>query len=327
MTNEIVTHVEAPKVMGSTMATTPRHQARLDKLAREEKELEELIKAQNSRSNGVSENAPEADQTQESNDEDGYQSSELEVGNTEGNESQQADNTEEQTEQVSESTEGKTKEVDWEKRYKDLQRAFTKSQQDLKKVKETVEKASDKTAKRVSEEDVKAWINKYPNIASIVEQIAEQKARSVNPELSKLVEMRENLLLEKMEAKVASVHPDFEEVRASEKFTKWLEKKPQWVKDTLYDNLEDADSVIEVISMFKASNPTTKEPSNRDAARRVSKSTASSSTSPTVRSNDYLFSESQIERMSIKEYEKREDEIMKARATGRIRMDISGGAR
>ena len=73
-------------------------------------------------------------------------------------------------------------------------------------------------------------------------------------------------------------------------------------------------------------NIKTKKPSgNKDAAKSVN--TRNSRSQPDATSNNNKLSESRVNRMTTKEYEKHQDEIMEAIRGGNFIYDISGSAR
>ena len=122
------------------------------------------------------------------------------------------------------------------------------------------------------------------------------------------------------------IHPDFDEIRDSDEFHTWAEEQPKWVQDALYENDNDARSAARAIDLYKADMGISKKKSksNKDAASAVS--TKSRSKPQDDESNSYL-KESDVEKMSPQEYEKRADEIMDAIRSGKFVYDLSGSAR
>ena len=76
-----------------------------------------------------------------------------------------------------------------------------------------------------SDEDIDAWAKKYPDVASIVETIATKKARETSQDLDKRVKeienLRESAKIEKAEAELLALHPDFNEIREQDEFHDW----------------------------------------------------------------------------------------------------------
>ena len=178
-----------------------------------------------------------------------------------------------------------------------------------------------------SEDEVEAWAKKYPDVAGIVEAIADKKASERSSELDgrlkEIESLRATAKREKAEAELLSFHPDFQEIRADDAFHSWAEKQPKVVQDALYENSEDAKSVARVIDLYKADQGIkTKASSSSDKAAASSVKAKGRATPDTDDSSKYI-TESQVAKMSIKEYEKRMDEIFDAQRSGKFIYDMS----
>jgi len=224
----------------------------------------------------------------------------------------------------------------YKKRYADLRRGSQKAKEDLEdrinKLESQLKQSTEQEMRLPkSDEDIDAWANKYPDVAAIVETIAIKKAREQQAGLEDKVKeidaMRETASRERAEVELLKVHPDFGEIRDSDEFHNWAEEQPKWVQDALYENDNDARSASRAIDLYKADmNIATKKPSNNnDAAKSVN--TRNSRTKPDATSNNNKMSESTVNKMSSKEYEKHQDEIMEAIRGGNFIYDISGSAR
>jgi len=227
-------------------------------------------------------------------------------------------------------------EKSYKKRYADLRRGSQKAKEDLEQRINALETQLKQTTEKEiklpkSDEDIDSWAKQYPDVAAIVETIAIKKAREQQAGLADKVkeidEMRETASRERAEVDLLKVHPDFGEIRDSDDFHNWAEEQPKWVQDALYENDNDARSASRAIDLYKADmNIKTKVPSsNRDAAKSVN--TRNSRSQPDATSNNNKLSESRVNKMTTKEYEKHQDEIMEAIRGGNFIYDISGSAR
>lgn len=228
-------------------------------------------------------------------------------------------------------------EKSFKKRYGDLRRHMQQKEQEWSdKFSKLETQLTEATRKEMqlptSDEQLDAWMRKYPDVAKIVETIAIKKADERAAELETRVkavdEMRENAIREKAEAELMRLHPDFDDIRDSDDFHEWADEQPKWVQDALYENNNDARSAARAIDLYKADRniKTKKAPTNgRSAAQSVS--TRDSRSRPDVDSASGSILESQVAKMSAQEYEKRSDEIMEAIRTGKFVYDVSGSAR
>jgi len=224
-------------------------------------------------------------------------------------------------------------EKSFKKRYGDLRRYMQEKEKEWNQKFETLEK---RTAKEgilppKSDEDIEAWAKKYPDVASIVNTIAKKQAQEMfekaDSRLKELDEVTREAEVAKAENKIRKVHPDFDDLRASDDFHDWAEEQPKWVQDALYENADDPASVVRVIDLYKVDKgmtATAKKESRKDAAKQVSTKTR-------VNIDDdgagEMVKESQVARMSDTEFEENYDKILKAQRTGKFIYDISGKAR
>ena len=224
-------------------------------------------------------------------------------------------------------------EKSFKKRYGDLRRHMQQKEKDWEEKFEALEKRMEGGAvvPPKSDEDIEAWAKEYPDVAGIVETIAAKKAqemfRKAESRLSELDKVQYEAVRKTAEAKISEAHPDFEKIRDSDDFHDWAEEQPKWVQDAVYENADDPASVIRVIDLYKSDKGLTKDAkkaSTKKAASLVSKgSKASLDTSET----NGQITESEVARMSSKEFEERQDEITKAMRSGKFIYDMSGNAR
>ena len=224
----------------------------------------------------------------------------------------------------------------FKKRYGDLRRHMQDKEKEfetqLKELKSQLDSATRKEMKLPkSEKDLERWVKEYPDVAAVIETIAIKKAKDQTAELENRMkavdEMQYNAKKDKAEAELLHMHPDFAEIRDSDDFHEWAEEQPKWVQDALYENDNDARSAARAIDLYKADkNIKTKKSSNgKDAAKSVD--TRNSRSKPQENEQSTYLRESQVQKMSPQEYEKRSDEIMEAIRSGKFVYDISGSAR
>ena len=253
---------------------------------------------------------------------------------------------EEELEELIKARDGEVEEVEAEptsaeektfkKRYSDLRRHQQKQAEEFKTelaaLKSQLESATKKEMKLPkSDEDIEQWASEYPDVAAIVETIAMKKAReqssALEERLKAIDEMQLSATKEKAEAELMRLHPDFDEIRDSDDFHTWAEDQPKWVQDALYENDNDARSAARAIDLYKADMGITskKATTDKDAAKSVS--TKNSRSKPQENESSTYLKESQVQKMSPQEYEKRSDEIMEAIRSGKFIYDVSGSAR
>ena len=247
-----------------------------------------------------------------------------------------AENKGEVTEELQEEPEPTSaEEKTFKKRYGDLRRHTQQKEADLQEqinqLREQLDSATKKQIKLPkSDEDIEAWAKEYPDVAGIVETIAIKKSKEQSKELEdriqKINEMQESATKEKAEVELLKIHPDFVDIREDDDFHNWAEEQPQWVQKALYENDDDAKSAARAIDLYKTDrNIGKKKTSSKDAA--LATNPKSTRTKPQTNEESTYLRESQVQKMSSQEYEKRADEVMEAIRTGKFIYDVSGSAR
>lgn len=238
----------------------------------------------------------------------------------------------EQEEEEPTSAEEKT----FKKRYGDLRRHTQKLETEFKSqidaLKQQLEAATKKEIKLPkSEAELNAWAEQYPDVYKIVETIAIKKAKeqaqSLEERMKKVDEMEHAAKRSKAEAELMALHPDFDQIRDDDHFHDWVEQQPDWVQKALYENDNDARAAARAIDLYKADKGIAKAKKTDPKAAAMAVDTRRGRTTPSVEDTDGVFYESQINKMSDREFEAKMEDIEKARRAGKIVFDISGAAR
>lgn len=220
----------------------------------------------------------------------------------------------------------------FKKRYGDLRRHLQSVQgqkdSEIERLKEQLDNATKQQLRfPKSDAEIEEWSSRYPEVAKIVDTIASKRANEAleigEKKIRNLEKMEAEIKKERAEADLRSMHPDFDTIRSSAAFHDWVALQPQWVQDALYKNATDARAAGRAIDLYKADKGIKKVARSPNAAQAVPRS---SSTAPTGRGTA-RFSESQISKMSDKEYEKNESAILEAMRKNQFVYDLSGGAR
>ena len=224
-------------------------------------------------------------------------------------------------------------EKNFKKRYGDLRRHQQDKEKEFNAKIEALESQLSKAANKQlvlpkTDEELEAWTKEYPDVASIIETIADKKSKSaakdIEARMAELEEMRQNAHRDKAEAELVKIHPDFIEIRQDDTFHNWAKEQPKWVQDALYENVDDAKSVARVIDLYKIDKGiTNKKKAKPDEKAAASSVKTKSAAAPEPDESAKMIRESEVANMSMKEYEKRADEIMDAQRSGNFIYDIS----
>jgi len=216
----------------------------------------------------------------------------------------------------------------FKKRYGDLRRHM---QQKEKEYEEKLKAAADNVVPPKTEADLKAWAAKYPDVANIVESIATKKAQEMfekaDARFKKLDEAENEAKRINSENAIRKSHPDFDTLKESDEFHVWAEEQPKWVQDALYENADDPASVVRVIDLYKVDNGMTPSAKKEKAKAAATSTPRGSRSAIDPDETSKKFTESQVRKMSDKEFEANMDAITEAQRTGKFVYDLTGAAR
>lgn len=223
-------------------------------------------------------------------------------------------------------------EASFKKRYGDLRRhtqqIMAQKDQEIAKIKQQLETAAKGQIRfPKTDEEIEQWSQKYPDVAKIVDTIARKRANEALEEgekrLGHLKDLEQKLTRKEAEQQLYKLHPDFGDIRQDPAFHEWVAMQPLYIQDALYKNNTDATAAARAIDLYKADTGKRKTTSKRSAAEAVGRSTSSAPSAE----GKARFSESQVSKMTDREYEANEEAILEAMRTGAFTYDLSGGAR
>ena len=295
-----------------------------DRINKDEAELAELIKQAKEAKGIVDEPEEEASEAEPSSEEPQAEPVQAE-SDTKQEEKPEA--------KAQEDDELSAEEKNFKKRYGDLRRHQQDKEKEFNAKIEALESQLSKAANKQlvlpkTDEELEAWTKEYPDVASIIETIADKKSKSaakdIEDRMIELEEMRQDAHRDKAEAELVKIHPDFIEIRQDDTFHNWAKEQPKWVQDALYENVDDAKSVARVIDLYKIdkgiTNKKKAKPSDKAAASSVKTKSAAA---PEPDESAKMVRESEVAAMSMKEYERRQEEILDAQRNGNFIYDMS----
>ena len=296
------------------------HQRNQARIKRDKEELEALLKQARGESDETEEEAVEEEP-------DSPEPSEPPVQAESTPQQEEKPQVEAQEEDLS------AEEKTFKQRYGDLRRHMQDKEKEttakLEKLQSQLESATkNELVLPKSDEEIEAWAKAYPDVAGIVEAIADKKAMERSGDLDKRLKeiegLRSQARKEKSEAELYNLHPDFATIRGDDAFHEWAKEQPKVVQDALYDNVDDVKSVARVLDLYKVDKgiKTTKRASSEDKSAASSVKARKAAPIDPNDSSSYLR-ESQVAKMTIKEYEVRAEEIMDAQRSGKFIYDVS----
>ena len=236
-----------------------------------------------------------------------------------------------ETEEVEDDSKLSGEEKSFKKRYGDLRRHMADKEKDWNERFENLEKSSTNIVPPKSDEDIEQWASEYPDIAGIVETIAAKKAQELfskaDSRLQKLDELQNEAVRKTAETTIMESHSDFVKIRESDEFHSWADEQPKWVQDAVYENADDPYSVVRVLDLYKSDKGLTKQAKKAGTKAAASMVSKTSKTKVDTEDSTGQIRESEVAKMSSKEFEQNLDAINKAMRGQKFIYDISGSAR
>lgn len=222
-------------------------------------------------------------------------------------------------------------EKNWKKRHGDLRRFQQQREKELSDKIEALEarlaNGGGASGLPKTEKEIAQWVKQYPDVAAIVRGLAgreaQEQASVLDARLKQLEEMQNTIEEQKAEAELLKFHPDYKEIVETDQFYKWVEDQPKGIQDSVFDNV-DAKAVARVLDLYKLDNNIKKASPDKNAALAVTTRTRAT---PKEDDKSTWFSESQISKMSDRDFVANAEAIEKAQRENRFNYDISGKSR
>jgi len=222
------------------------------------------------------------------------------------------------------------KKVDYKKRYDDLKKHYDgrvnsfKAREDELLAEIRSNRPKYKAPK--SADELAAFKKEYPDVYGVVESVshlqASKETEDLKQEIKNLKELNQAANKEKAEARLARLHPDFEQIRESDDFHSWAESQPEAIKGWVYGNATNAELASRAIDLFK-------QDTGKSKSKEVSGDLVAASEMVKVKNSKEIgygskkiWTRSQIAAMSQSEFDKNEKAITEAMSEGRVINDM-----
>ena len=220
------------------------------------------------------------------------------------------------------------KRPDYKKRYDDLKKHYDSKLNEFKsREQELLEQAAENRPNYVapkSPEELEKFREEYPDVYEVVETVshlqAEEKSKDLKEKLERLQQREQELVRKDAEKRLMDKHPDFEDIRNSDDFHGWAKEQPKSIQDWVYNNADDADLASRALDLFKKDIGMDVEPkkSRSKQSRKSAADIVSTKTTSVEPQQEKIWTEREIAKMSIAEFDKHEAEISQAMQEGRI---------
>lgn len=220
------------------------------------------------------------------------------------------------------------KRPDYKKRYDDLKKHYDSKLNEFKSreqelLDEATKNRQDYKAPK-SPEELEKFKTEYPDVYEVVETVShlqsEEQSKDLKEKIQRLQERETELVRKDAEKRLMDKHPDFEDIRNSDDFHDWAKEQPKSIQDWVYNNADDADLASRALDLFKKDIGMDVAP-KKSRSKQTKKSAAdmvSTKTTSVEPQQEKVWSEREIAKMSMAEFDKHEAEISTAMQEGRI---------
>ena len=219
------------------------------------------------------------------------------------------------------------KRPDYKKRYDDLKKHYDSKLNEFKsREQELLEEAAKnrptyKAPK--SPEELEKFKEEYPDVFDVVETVshlqAEERTKVLEERLEKLQQREQELVRQDAEKRLMERHPDFEDIKNSDDFHGWAKEQPSSIQDWIYNNADDADLASRALDLFKKDiGIDVPKKSNSKQSKQSAADMVSTKTTAVEPQQTKIWTEREIAKMSMAEFDKHEAEISQAMQEGRI---------
>jgi len=162
----------------------------------------------------------------------------------------------------------------------------------------------------------------YETVESVAHMQSENQTQELREQLSAIQQREADLLKREAESELQRRHPDFEDIRGDNNFHEWAQEQPEAIQQWIYANNNDATLASRAIDLYKMEMGSSSQPKQRQSRRKEAGSAAdmvSTKTTAVDAKAPKIWTQREIQRMSIDDFDKYSDEINQALEEGRIR--------
>lgn len=221
----------------------------------------------------------------------------------------------------------------YEKRWKDLKKHYDTEVSTLRrKIKEMEEENDPSFKPPKTVEELESFRKQYPEFYDVMLSVAHQNGSQFASKTDGRIQELEAKLAEAEQEKafklIEQAHPDYVKVVADKQFMEWLDKQDSTIQSWVKENSSNAQSFIRALDLYKLDAGLAKPPTTRKRGTSNETSTSSSAAldvsvgSGGVQvgdTNKRIWSRAEINRMTPKDFDKYEEELMAAMMEGRVR--------
>ena len=219
-------------------------------------------------------------------------------------------------------------ETNYKKRYDDLKKHYDAKLNEFRQREQELMAASQPEYQAPkSEEDLTRFREEYPDLYDTVETVAhmraEEQMRDMRERFSAIEQREMEIARREAETALQERHPDFDEIRGDDFFHEWAKEQPDQIQDWIYNNPDNVTLAVKALDLYKLETGKGRKGPGRPRKQTAPQGSAADMVSTKTTGIDAkqpkIWTESEIAKMSLDQFDKHEAEIREAISEGRVR--------
>ena len=221
--------------------------------------------------------------------------------------------------------------TNYKKRYDDLKKHYDQKLSEFKRTEQELREQSREAEPQYqapkSQEDLDRFRTEYPDLYDTVETVAHMRSQheveALRSKLSVIEQRESEIAAREAETALKERHPDFDNIRGDDSFHEWAQDQPNQIQDWIYNNPNNVTLAVKALDLYKLETGkgqnTQKKRSNRKQPQSSAADMVSTKTTNIDAKEAKIWTESEIAKMSLDQFDRVEDEIKLAMEEGRVR--------
>ena len=222
--------------------------------------------------------------------------------------------------------------TNYKKRYDDLKKHYDQKLSEFKRTEQELREQSREAEPQYqapkSQEDLDRFRTEYPDLYDTVETVAhmrsQQEVEALRSRFSVIEEREAQIAAREAESALQERHPDFDQIRGDDRFHEWAQEQPDQIQDWIYNNPNNVTLAVKALDLYKletgkGQGSRKRRSGNRQPQGGSAADMVSTKTTNVDAKEAKIWTESEIAKMSLDQFDRHEDEIKIAMEEGRVR--------
>ena len=222
--------------------------------------------------------------------------------------------------------------TNYKKRYDDLKKHYDQKLSEFKRTEQELREQSREAEPQYqapkSQEDLDRFRTEYPDLYDTVETVAhmrsQQEVEALRSRFSVIEQREAQIAAREAESALQERHPDFDQIRGDDRFHEWAQEQPDQIQDWIYNNPNNVTLAVKALDLYKletgkGQGSRKRRSGNRQPQGGSAADMVSTKTTNVDAKEAKVWTESEIAKMSLDQFDRHEEEIKIAMEEGRVR--------